>query len=151
MKKFLCVLILPLCSLHLFAQRDFEGYIVYEGYDSLSAAYDIDRDTLKVSRQVVKIWFSPGRMRVESVGERKDKAEVMIIALDSGIAYSINDEERNYSVEKLSKRLILPAASPEQIAGAYATPITGDCSLPGTEGKSVIWYAQPLFHCTAAI
>jgi hypothetical protein len=131
---FSCLLILHA----LFAQKDFEGYIVYK------VTQQTNRQAVIENPDEIKVWFGHGRILINSVkGETED---FLLIMPDSGKSYSLDKRSKTYEVKRLKVKKSAMDFSKEVIAGHIATPVySAGNPLFGSFGmNSVIWFSDSL-------
>ncbi len=148
MKRCLILLVLTLVSYLGKSQNDFEGYVEYHGWDPnrtfiLDSVKRAPDDNLP--DQIIRIYFSPGRIRAESTRRGKE-TETVIVLLESGMTYKIEDDKRKYYARPLEETIQLPPHAREMIAGFWATPVVENAEQSIFRGqRSVFWYADSLF------
>jgi hypothetical protein len=125
-------------STNLFAQKDFEGSIKYQGLSVIKQeTSDAKDDTINL-----EIYFAPNRIKIVS-----DKRENVIIYIDSAKAYVIDNDDKEYRVKKLNQSKPFAKAQVETIAGYTATPDENSTSILGMFGGSTqFWLADNLFY-----
>lgn len=142
MKKLIGFIAL-LITVQVQAQKNFEGIIKYK---VIAPEYTNDNedeaDAKKDSMEVI-IFLSPKKIKIIP-----DDKETIVIYLDSSKIYTINNEDKEYTVKKLKLLKRLTGQQPEIIAGYRASPVTS-LSSPVTSmmtAMAQLWIADSLFY-----
>ncbi len=141
MKQLLSVLALVF-SLHVFAQKDFEGMIRYTVTDN----FDRGDDEVKHETNSIRIFFTPGKILIK-MHEEETPMDLLLI-LDSAKSYRINHKTKTYFAKYLHVRPLEPGKKQITVLNHTATladPGTG-ISFP-MGGRGNFWFADDLhFH-----
>lgn len=137
MKKLVNLFLVLLIANTLPAQKDFEGCITYKVTQKLESD---NGDT----PEEINIWFGHGRIRVNTI--KGGTEEYLLLAIDSGKAYSLNKTSKTYEVNTLKTRKKYAVAEKEVIAGHIATPVQSGTNLWGSSFgmSSILWFSDSL-------
>lgn len=97
----------------------------------------------------LKMYFTPGRIFIKSSkgGKLGGEEDDILIILDSAKIYSINNQERTFSVKKLREVNPMPPATKEIIAGYKCTPLDNTIRYMSESigTNATLWFADDLF------
>jgi hypothetical protein len=126
----------------LFAQKPFEGTIVY----SLKATHEKDDAQLTVE-------FAPNKIKIRLKEKEKFDDTYILIDLDSGKVYTVNIEDKNYRFKNLPVVDTTPPqpVGSKTIAGYHTEPITTTVkgmpfSIGGLGGSTTLFVANDLYY-----
>jgi len=144
--KWILQLVCLLATLPSFAQKDFEGRIIYKFKSKIFDEIGEGNHTriIKNSSDTITAHFAPGKILITS-NEGYEKERKFLILLDSAKAYTLDIDKKTYSVKDLVKTGVKQAER-ETIAGYTTIPYYNTGLSEKHQGLYVTnWYADDLY------
>lgn len=133
MKSILLAIIMLMSTL-TFSQKPFEGIITY--VMQMPNGEIIEEFTMH---------FANDKLKIKTKGGNKN---TLLIHLDSGIVYSIDEETKTYINTRLHQAIKKEMLIGKNILGYNTTPINKvlECSFFAGEGNTTFYYADNLYY-----